>query len=146
MIKELLTENLVIGDLKATSKKEAILEMVERLDVNGKLVDKKMYLEAVLKREEEHTTGIGMGIAIPHGKTNAVKIPALVFARSEEGVEFDSMDGSPAHLLFMVAVPESANQEHLKILGLVSRKLMNKDIREKLMKSMTYEEVIAVLS
>lgn len=146
MIKELLTENLVIGDLKATSKKEAILEMVERLDVNGKLVDKKMYLEAVLKREEEHTTGIGMGIAIPHGKTNAVKIPALVFARSEEGVEFDSMDGSPAHLLFMVAVPESANQEHLKILGLVSRKLMNKDTREKLMKSMTYEEVIAVLS
>ena len=146
MIKELLTENLVIGDLKATSKKEAILEMVEHLDVNGKLVDKKMYLEAVLKREEEHTTGVGMGIAIPHGKTNAVKIPALVFARSEEGVEFDSMDGLPAHLLFMVAVPESANQDHLKILGLVSRKLMNKDIREKLMKSMTYEEVIAVLS
>ncbi|MGV8146422.1 MAG: PTS sugar transporter subunit IIA [Alkaliphilus sp.] len=146
MIKELLTENLMVGNLKATSKRAAILEMVEHLDLNGKLLDKKTYLEAILKREEEYSTGIGMGIAIPHGKTNAVKTPSLVFARSEEGVDFDSMDGLPAHLLFMVAVPELANKEHLKILGLISRKLVNKEIREKLMKPMTYEEVIEILS
>ncbi len=116
MLKTLFTEDLMIGSLKANNKNKAIEEMVDQLDKQGKLLNKSAYLQAVLDREEEYSTGIGMGIAIPHGKSSGVKEPALVFARSEAGVDFDSMDGEPAHLIFMVAVPESANEDHLKFL------------------------------
>ncbi len=103
-----------------------------------------MFHKAVLDREAEYSTGIGMGIAIPHGKSSGVKEASLVFARSKNGVDFDSMDGQPAHLLFMIAVPEAANDDHLKILGTLSRKLMHQSIREALMNATTYEDVIAV--
>lgn len=146
MINTLFTKDLMIGALSATSKKEAIAEMVDQLDKTGKLINKSAYMDAVLAREEEYSTGIGMGIAIPHGKSSGVKEPALVFARSESGVDFDSMDGAPAHLLFMVAVPESANEEHLKILGMLSRKLMHKEVREKLMTAATYDEVMEIIA
>lgn len=146
MLKTLFTEDLMIGSLKANNKKKAIEEMVDQLDKQGKLLNKSAYLQAVLDREEEYSTGIGMGIAIPHGKSTGVKEPALVFARSEAGVDFDSMDGEPAHLIFMVAVPESANEDHLKILGLISRKLMHKDVRDQLMAAKSYDEVLKIIS
>lgn len=146
MLKTLFTEDLMIGSLKANNKNKAIEEMVDQLDKQGKLLNKSAYLQAVLDREEEYSTGIGMGIAIPHGKSTGVKEPALVFARSEAGVDFDSMDGEPAHLIFMVAVPESANEDHLKILGLISRKLMHKDVRDQLMAAKSYDEVLKIIS
>ncbi|WP_430886166.1 PTS sugar transporter subunit IIA [Fusibacter sp. JL216-2] len=146
MLKTLFTEDLMIGSLKANKKNKAIEEMVDQLDKQGKLLNKSAYLQAVLDREEEYSTGIGMGIAIPHGKSTGVKEPALVFARSEAGVDFDSMDGEPAHLIFMVAVPESANEDHLKILGLISRKLMHKDVRDQLMAAKSYDEVLKIIS
>lgn len=146
MLKTLFIEDLMIGSLKASTKNEAIKEMVEQLDKYDKLINKSAYLQAVLDREDEYSTGIGMGIAIPHGKSSGVKEPALVFARSEAGVEFDSMDGEPAHLIFMVAVPESANEDHLKILGLISRKLMHKDVRDQLMAAKSYDEVLEIIS
>ncbi len=145
MINELFTEDLMIDALSATSKEDAIKEMVEQLDTAGKLINKQAFLDAVLAREAEYSTGIGMGIAIPHGKSSGVKEPALVFARSEAGVDYESMDGAPAHLFFMVAVPESANEEHLKILGLLSRKLMHKEVREKLMAAAGYDEIMEII-
>ncbi len=146
MIKELFTEELMISELKAATKLEAIEEMVEQLNLSGKLINKSAYLEAVLHREAEYSTGIGMGVAIPHGKSSGVKSPALVFARSQAGIDFESMDGEPTYLLFLVAVPESANDEHLKILGLLSRKLMHQDVRQKLMEAVSYEEVIDIIT
>lgn len=146
MIQELFTKDLMITELKATGKPEAIEEMVDQLNLAGRLLNKAAYLEAVLHREAEYSTGIGMGVAIPHGKSSGVKSPALVFARSQAGIDFDSMDGEPTKLFFLVAVPESANDEHLKILGLLSRKLMHQEVREKLMAAVTYEEVIEIIT
>ncbi|MBN2898509.1 MAG: PTS sugar transporter subunit IIA [Clostridia bacterium] len=145
MITSVFTEELMIKELKASSKADVIKEMVEVLNANGKLSDKEAYLNAVVKREEEFSTGIGMGVAIPHGKSSGVKEPAVVFARSQAGVDYESMDGAPAHLFFMIAVPDAANDEHLKILSSLSRKLMHANVREALMAATTYDEVIEII-
>ena len=146
MIKDLLSEELYIESLKASNKKEAILEMIDKLEQSGKLVDRALYTEAVFNRESEFSTGIGMGIAIPHGKSSGVKTPSLVFARSKEGVDFDSMDEKPSFLFFLVAVPEESGDEHLKILSTISRKLMHEDVRNNLMQASDYATVIEILS
>lgn len=145
MISTVFTKELMIEELKSTSKNDVIKEMVELLDQEGKLSDKDDYYAAVLKREEEFSTGIGMGVAIPHGKSSGVQEAALVFARSTNGVDYESMDGQPAHLFFLIAVPEGANDEHLKILSTLSRKLMHSDVRESLMNAKSYEEVIEIV-
>lgn len=145
MISTVFTKELMIKELKATSKNDVIKEMVELLDQEGKLSNKDDYYTAVLKREEEFSTGIGMGVAIPHGKSSGVQEAALVFARSKNGVDYESMDGQPAHLFFLIAVPEGANDEHLKILSTLSRKLMHSDVRESLMNAESYEEVIEIV-
>src|SRR5699024_4849458 len=89
--------------------------------------------KAVLKREKEGTTGIGMGVAIPHGKSKTVQQPTLVFGKSKGGIEYDSLDGNPVYLMFLIAVPENSSDEHLKILSHLSRKLMREEIRNQLM-------------
>ncbi len=145
MIQELFTPQLFIPALKATTKQEAIEEMVAKLDQAGLLNDKSAYLKAVLHREAEFSTGIGMGVAIPHGKSSGVTSPGLVFARSQAGVDFESMDEKPTFLLFLVAVPETSADTHLKVLSTLSRKLMHQDVREALMKADSYEAIIQIL-
>ena len=145
MIQELFTQNLFLPELKATTKKEAIEEMVALLDQEGLLSDKGAYLQAVMDRESEYSTGIGMGVAIPHGKSKGVTTPALVFARSKAGVDFDSMDEKPSFLLFLVAVPEESADTHLKVLSSLSRKLMHQDVRESLMNADSYEAIVQIL-
>ena len=145
MISELLSKELYIETLRAKTKEEAINEMVNCLELNGKLNDKAKYAEAVFHRESEFSTGIGMGVAIPHGKSSGVKTPSLVFARSKEGVDFESMDDEPAFLFFLVAVPEDGGDEHLKILSTLSRKLMHQSVRDELMQAQSYEDIIRIL-
>lgn len=145
MIKELFSPNLFIPALAATTKNEAIAEMVEKLDQAGLLNNKQAYFEAVLHREAEFSTGIGMGVAIPHGKSSGVTTPGLVFARSQSGVEFEAMDDKPSFLLFLVAVPESSADTHLKVLSNLSRKLMHQDVRDALMQAESYEAIIQIL-
>lgn len=145
MISELLTKELYIEKLAATNKKEAIDEMVQRLEDSGKLIDKAKYVKAVYHREEEFSTGIGMGVAIPHGKSSGVKTPSLVFAKSPSGLDFESMDDEPAFLFFLVAVPEDGGDEHLKILSTLSRKLMHQAVRDELMAAENYDDVIRIL-
>lgn len=146
MIDALFTPNLFIPNLSATTKAEAIAEMVAKLDQEGLLLDKAAYHQAVLAREAEYSTGIGMGVAIPHGKSSGVKTPGLVFARSEAGVDFEAMDDKPSYLLFLVAVPEDSADTHLKVLSSLSRKLMHQDVREALMKAETYDAIIQILA
>lgn len=146
MLTDLFTEELMIKELNSTTKQEVLKEMVELLDQNNKLKNKKKFLKAVMKREAEFSTGIGMGVAIPHGKSNGVKEPALVFARSKAGIDYDSMDGNPAHLFFLIAVPESANDEHLNILSMLSRKLMHEEVRQKLLNASSYDEIISIIN
>lgn len=145
-IRKLLNKEQVIFELKSKDKESVIRELVDVLDKNGKLNDKEAYLKAVLKREEEFSTGIGMGIAIPHGKSAGVKEASLVFARSSSGIDYNSMDGKPSYIFFLIAVPETSNNEHLKILSSLSRKLMHADIREKLMSAQSFDEIVQILN
>lgn len=142
--KEMFSKSRVTFDMKATDKMGAIEELIALLSADGKITDPEIFKQAVLKREEEFSTGIGMGIAIPHGKSDAVLEPAMVFGKSAAGVDYESMDDKPAHLFFLIAVPLESSDLHLRALSEISRNLMHADVREKLMKAENYEEFISV--
>jgi fructose-specific phosphotransferase system IIA component len=142
--KDMFSKDRVSFNLKATSKDEAINELIQILYDDGKIIDKEEFRQAVLKREEEFSTGIGMGIAIPHGKSNAVKEASIAFGRSNNGVDYESMDDKPAHLFFLIAVPEESSDVHLRALSEISRKLMHTETRENLFKVESFEEFIKV--
>ncbi len=144
-ITDLLKKDTIILDLKASDKPGVIEELVNKLDEAGRLNDKEEYKKAILAREEQSTTGIGEGIAIPHAKTAAVKTPAIVFGRSAEGIDYEALDESPSHLFFMIAASEGANQTHLETLSRLSSFLMDKKFRQKLEEASTAEEVMAVV-
>lgn len=131
-------------ELKSSTKSEVLDELIDILDSDEKITDKKAFKEEVLKREEIFSTGIGMGIAIPHGKSNTVKESSIVFGKSPNGIDYDSMDGEPAYLFFLIAVPLGAEDTHLKALSEISRKLMHNDVREKLKEVKTFEEFITI--
>ena len=109
---------------------------------NGNLTDKEKYTQVVLKREEEGSTGIGEGIAIPHGKTDAVSKPGLSAMVINDGVEFDSLDGQPAKLLFLIAAPNTKDNVHLDVLSRLSTLLMDTEVRKSLMEAKTPEEFL----
>ena len=115
-IRELLRTDLMIMDLKARTKAEVIDEMVHNLFEKGVIKDEEAYKKDIIKREEEGSTGMGDGIAIPHAHNEAVNEPAVMFAKSEAGVDYDSLDGQPAHLFFMIAAPEGGDNTHLQAL------------------------------
>ncbi|WP_461029296.1 PTS sugar transporter subunit IIA, partial [Streptomyces sparsus] len=141
-----LTDETVREELAATGKDEAIRELAWLLSASGKVADSAELVRAALAREEQGTTGLGDGIAIPHAKTGAVTAPVVAFARSREGVEWGAPDGTRARLLFMIAVPESAaGDEHLRILALLSRKLMDPDFRERLLSAPGRDGIRAAL-
>lgn len=127
-IRSLLMKDTMIMDLKATTKSEVIDEMVHNYYEHGIIDDEDLYKKDIIKREEEGSTGMGDGIAIPHAHDAAVKKPAVQFARSVAGVDYDSMDGQPAHLFFMIAAPEGGDNTHLQALAALSQVLMNPDV------------------
>ena len=141
-ISELLKESRVIFDLKSTNKEGVLDELINLLSNDNIITDREEYKKAVMKREEEFTTGIGMGIAIPHGKSAAVTEPALAFGISKHGVDYKSMDGKPANIFFLIAVPEKSDNTHLQILSTLSRKLMHEDVRTALYNSKSYSDVL----
>ena len=116
----------------ANSKEEAIIQLVDLMVENENINDKEAYKQAVLKREEEGTTGIGEGIAIPHGKTDAVEKPGLAAMIIPDGVDFKSLDGSPAKLLFLIAAPNTKDNVHLDVLSRLSTLLMDTEFRQAL--------------
>jgi PTS system fructose-specific IIA component/PTS system nitrogen regulatory IIA component len=140
--KDMFSKERVSFDLKAVNKNQAIDELIDILYKDGKISDKEEFKKAVLKREEEFSTGIGMGIAIPHGKNKAVVEPSIAFGKSIKGIDYESMDDKPAHLFFLIAVPEESSDVHLKALSEISRKLMHSEIREMIMNATSFEEFI----
>lgn len=133
--------------LDARDKEAAIREMAELLARTGKVADLDELVATALRREEQGSTGLGEEIAIPHAKTDAVTAPVVGFARSAEGVEWGSLDGTKARLVFMISVPEAAaGDEHLRILALLSRKLMDPGFRERLIAAPDEGAVLEVLS
>ncbi|MDK2917770.1 MAG: nitrogen system component [Candidatus Petromonas sp.] len=144
-ISELISKELISLDLQADTKAELINEMVELLDQNGRLSDKDAFEKAVLEREKTYSTGIGMGIAIPHGKSAGVKKASIAFGRKNKGIDFDSLDGKPAKMFFLIAVPEASNDVHLKILSKLSRSLMHEQTRKALMEANEAQDIINIL-
>lgn len=144
-ISELLRTNTISVDLKAKDKLDVINQLVDSLYNANLLNDKELYKKEVLRREELSSTGIGGGIGIPHGKTSAVKESALALGIFRDGVEFDSLDGEPVNIVFMIAAPESANNEHLETLSKLSILLMNDDFKNSLLNSKSAEEVFSLL-
>jgi PTS system nitrogen regulatory IIA component len=142
-IQELLSASRVKFHLTSNSKLDVINELIEVLNQDGKLLDKDKYKEAVLRREKEFSTGIGMGIAIPHAKDSSVKEAALTLGISKAGIDYEALDGTLAHIFFLIAVPANSNDVHLKVLSYISRKLMHQEIRDRLLSATTYEEVLA---
>ena len=128
-------------DLQGTTKEGVIDEMIASLSANGIINDVAVYKEGIMKRESQTSTGLGDGIAMPHAKNKAVVKPAVVFAKSAAGVDYASLDGQPAHLFFMIAAPEGANNVHLEVLASLSRLLINPDFTASLKKAQTPEEV-----
>lgn len=144
-ITELLKKDTIILNLSSSSKEAVIDELVDKLNQAGRLADKAEFKKAILAREAQSTTGIGEGIAIPHAKTKAVQTPALAFGRSKTGVDYESLDGQPSHLFFMIAAPEGANNAHLETLSRLSTLLMDSSFREQLMEVETEEDVLALI-
>ncbi|MGW7288195.1 fructose-specific PTS transporter subunit EIIC [Streptomyces sp. NPDC054847] len=141
-----LTAQTVRVRLDADSKDAAIKEMAGMLATTGQVADPEALVRAALAREEQGTTGLGDEIAVPHAKTDAVTSPVVGFARSMEGVEWGSPDGTKAKLIFMITVPEAAaGDEHLRILAMLSRKLMDAEFRERLTTAPDEAAILAVL-
>jgi PTS system fructose-specific IIC component len=144
---DILNLDLIEIDVKGNTRDSVIDEMIEKLDQNGAISSKRKFKKAILNREKESTTGIGFSIAIPHGKSNAVLKPSVVFGLKKEGVDWDSFDGSLAQLIFMIAVPEkSEGNEHIKILQMLSRKLMDEEYRNQLLSIQNKQQAYDLLS
>ncbi|MGX7630108.1 PTS fructose transporter subunit IIABC [Bacillus thuringiensis] len=141
-ITELLKRDTVIMNLTASNKKAVIDELVEKLNGANRLNSKVEFKEAILKRESQSTTGIGEGVAIPHAKTKAVKQPAICFGRSVSGINYESLDGQPAHLFFMIAASEGADNTHLETLSRLSTLLMDEGFRKQLLEAKDEEELL----
>jgi fructose PTS system EIIA component len=146
-VTELLDVKSVKIPLSAPSKEEAIRLLVDSLAEGGSVTDKAAYLEAVLQRETTGSTGIGFGVAIPHGKSPGVAKAGIAFAKLAQPLEWASLDGNPVQVVFMIAVPqEAAGNEHLKILIAISRKLIDEEFRSKLLAVANYDELAALLA
>ena len=146
MINNMLSENCINLDLKGTNKGQIIDELVEMLNAAGKLNDKEEYKKEILKRESQSSTGLEEGIAIPHAKTSAVKVPSIAFGLSKAGVDYDSLDGEPSKLFFMIAAPANASDTHIEVLSKLTTTLLDDDIRERLLNATSPKEVIEILS
>ena len=134
-------------DLKAKpqDKAAALEHLITLMDRGGNIADKEEYKACVLRREEEGSTGIGEGIAIPHAKTSAVKAPGLAAMLVQDGVDFDSLDGEPAKLFFLIAAPDTEDNVHLDVLSHLSMLLMNDDFRSELLKAGSAKEFLSVI-
>lgn len=143
---DIIEPELIETSLSAATRDGVIDEMIAKLNAQGALTSPAEFKQAVLNREQESSTGIGMNIAVPHGKSAAVIKPRVVFGLKPEGVDWNSADGTPAKLIFMIAVPaENKDNMHLKILQMLSRKLMDGGFRERLLQAATKQEVYNLL-
>lgn len=145
-ITELLTKETIAMDLSATTKDSVIDELAQQLNQAGKLNQLDDYIAAIHKREQQSSTGIGEGIAIPHAKVEAVKTPAIAFGKSKAGVDYDSLDMQPAHLFFMIAAPATGAQTHLDALAKLSSVLMDENVRQALLEADSPEAVLAIIN
>ncbi len=143
---DLLNANYIIPEIKANSKEDVINELINLFKDDQRVIDLEKVREAVLEREKIMSTGVGKGFAIPHGKTNAVNDILAAFGKSSQPIEYDSLDGHPVYLVFLLVGKDNLVSKHIKLLSRISR-MMNKDeFRDKLMKAKTSEEILDIFS
>ena len=141
-IQDLLRKDVMLLDLQATEKKAVIEEMIQSLVDDGYVTDFETFKEGILAREALTSTGLGDGIAMPHSKNTAVKEATVLFAKSNKGVDYESLDGQPTDLFFMIAAPEGANDTHLAALAELSQYLMKDGFADKLRQVTSPDQVI----
>ena len=145
-IQDLLNKKVMLLDLQATTKEAAIDEMINSLVDNGVVTDFDVFKAGIMAREAQTSTGLGDGIAMPHSKNVAVKEATVLFAKSNKGVDYESLDGQPTDLFFMIAAPEGANDTHLAALAELSKYLMQDGFADRLRKVTSPDEVIAAFN
>ena len=144
-ITDLLDARSILLNASPKSKNEALDQIVDLMVKSEKINDKEAYRKQVYAREEESTTGIGEGIAIPHGKCDAVTKPGLAAMVVKDGVDFNSLDGEPVTLMFLIAAPNTEDNIHLDVLSKLSVLLMNEEFTEALRNAETVEEFMGII-
>lgn len=144
-IMDFLNKKAITADLKATDKEGVIKELVDLLVAADEIKNKEELTRALLTRESLGSTGIGQGIGIPHAKSSGVKSLVAAFGLSQKGVNFDSLDGEPVYIFFLLIAPEESAGPHLKALARISRMLKDKYFRELLKKSRDEKEILRII-
>lgn len=137
---EFLHENL-----SATAKKDVLTELVSVLVANGQKIDAAKAVDVLLQREKLGSTGIGDGVAIPHGKISDLNDLVVIFGRSQKGIDFDAIDGKPTHLFFLLLAPEHSTGQHLKALAKISKMLKTPNFRRKLIEAKTKTDLFKII-
>ena len=144
-ITDYITVDMVSLDLKAKNKKEALLELSQLLGVSDSIDNYGVIETALIEREKLGSTGIGKGVAIPHAKTDFAKKLTIAFGRSNNGVNFESLDGKNVNLFFVFASPISDSSTYLKILARISRLIRDEKFRNKLINASTSQEIVDII-
>jgi len=144
-ITEMLKREFVLEQLKAGNKRDALAELAGVFAQGRIKVDSEAMLHVLLERERLGSTGIGDGIAIPHGKLHGLEEMVVSFGRSREGIAFDAMDGKPVHLFFLLMAPENSAGQHLKALAKISRMLKDANFRKNLLEAKMHEDLFRII-
>ena len=144
-ILDILSETSIISELKGTTKKAVLEELIDAIRLQNPQLDRDRLMSVLLERERLGSTGIGDGIAIPHGKIKDLNQLVLSFGKSSHGVDFESMDGRPVHLFFLLVAPETSSGIHLRALAKIARLLKNNTIRKRLGSVKSPSEIFAVI-
>ncbi len=143
---DFLDKRAIIPELGKGNKQEVIREMVNKLVALGEITDGEETVKILMEREKLGSTGIGEGVAIPHGKSKDVKKITAIFAKAKEGIDFEALDGEPVYLFFLLVAPESSTSEHIKALARISRLLKDSNFRKKLKMKQTVEDILSAIS
>lgn len=138
---EIINENKIIPELKARDKKGALEELAEAIANQEPSVDKAALVKVLMEREQLGTTGIGDGVAIPHGKLNDIRGPIISFGRRREGLDFDSIDGQPTYIFFLLVAPDNSSGIHLQVLAKIAKMLKSSAFRQRLMSAESTKEL-----
>jgi len=144
-ITEMLKEEFILGELKAGNKRDALAEMVGVFAKGNIRTDPEAILRVLLERERLGSTGIGDGIAIPHGKLAGLGEMVMAFGRSRKGIDFDAMDGKPVHLISLLVAPENSAGQHLKALAKISRMMKDEGYRRALLEAKTHGDLVRII-
>ncbi len=144
-ILDFLRRDAVIASLEATTKQQVLIEMVEPIAMANSCIDQAQLVATLIEREKMGSTGIGGGIAIPHGKLDGLDRLEASFAKSSKGVDFNSMDGKPAHLFFLIVAPRNSAADHLKALARVSRVFKDPVLKDRLRNADSSAEIYQIL-